>query len=254
MACKKIMAHTRLVLRMQFPAPVRITWQNLRLLFLSSNNVINDSITTSVAGFLGYGTLPFTYYPSTYSVIPSNLTYSFAANDTTRFSITYYYCNTTVLASDITTFTAAREAGSAIKLSWETVNEETGRTYHIEESGDGNYFTEMASTPSLPGYNSIGDYIYHYQLKTVDKGRLYFRLKETDQYGAVKYSEMRIVDMAEEGSNGLSVFPNPAHDFINVAFNQPAVKQWQVDIFAAHGGVNTTQFLCRRGQYGAYRI
>ncbi len=205
--------------------------------FLKNTAVINDSITASVTGFMGYGTVPFVYYPSTYSVIPSNLTYTFTAVDTTKFSVTYYYCNTGVLASDITAFTAAKETNTTVKLAWETLNEETGRTYEIEESADGNNFIYTASISSAPGQDAIGNYIYQYQMKGNDKGNLYFRLREIDKTSNVKYSEIRMVDMGEGDSKGLGIFPNPARSFINVVFNQSSLQNWQVDIFAANGAL-----------------
>jgi hypothetical protein len=211
--------------------------------FLNGDIVINDSITTAVAGFLGYGVVSFDYYPSTYSIIPSNLAYVFTANDTTRFSITYYYCDPTILPSHITSFTAAREDNSSVKLLWKTVNEETGKIYEVEESADGNNFQYIASVASVPGEDAIGNYIYHYSIKAGDKGKIYFRLKQIDQHGWITYSEIKSVDLGEEVSRaGLTIFPSPAHNFINVDFNQPSAKDWQVDIFAAHGGLIQRDF------------
>ena len=53
--------------------------------FVSGTNVINDSITSSVVGFLGTGNIAFSYFPSTYSTIPADLSYSFSAVDTPGF-------------------------------------------------------------------------------------------------------------------------------------------------------------------------
>ena len=199
--------------------------------FLNGNTVINDSIISSITGFMGYGNLAFSYYPSTYSVIPSNLVYSFTANDTARFSVTYYYCNTAILSPHIVDFTATKQANS-IQLMWETANEEPGLLYEIQESNDGKNFEQITTMPSSPGANNSAGYNYDYPTTGKEKGFLYFRVKQTGSDGTVLYSEIRTVDLNENGQ--WAVFPNPARSFINLGFSHAAAK-WQLDIFTASG-------------------
>ena len=204
--------------------------------FLSNVVVINDSITTSTANFLGAGTVNFGYYPSTYSSIPQNLTYNFQANDTIHFSVTYYYCSNTALPSGIIDFFAIKQNDATIKLSWTTENELSGRNYEVEESADGIHFETAGTVVSNPGDAGAADYNYFYLFKNADKGKLFFRLKEINKDGTIFYSDTRVVDLAGKINDGMIIFPNPATDYVNVFFKDPA-PEWQVEIFAAYGAL-----------------
>jgi hypothetical protein len=207
--------------------------------FLSNTIIINDSITSSVANFLGTGVVAFGYYPSTYSTIPQNLTYTFNASDTIHFIVTYYYCNTSTLPTGITDFFATKQNDATVKLSWITQNEEAGRNYDIEKSADGKNFDSISSITS-DAAASTANYQYVYLIKNADNGKLFFRLKETGKDGIVSYSEIRSVDLNETGGI-LKIFPNPATDHINIQLTKTA--NWQIDIFAAHGGLVQSNFI-----------
>jgi len=209
--------------------------------FLNHAVVINDSITSSTANFLGTGTVQFDYFPSTYSTIPQNLTYNFSATDTIQFSVTYYYCNTSILPTGIINFSAAKENDKEIKLSWTTENELPGRNYEIEESKDGINFESFADFSSKKNNGKDADYFYFYQIKNNDKGKLFFRLKEMNADGTIGYSETRIVNLDIEINNSLFLFPNPATINLNLHFATPG--NWQVDIFSADGALQQRNFL-----------
>jgi type IX secretion system substrate protein len=201
--------------------------------------VINDSITDAVAGFLGTNPVTFNYKPFTYAAVTlgSNFFLNSSASDTMYFSMTYYYCDAGLLPESITDFTAAKENSISIKLLWQTVNEETGKTYEIQKSADENSFTDIYSLQSEPDKNKRGNYSYIYTIENNDKNKLYFRLKEIDSHGIIKYSEIRMVDIGDGNGKEMYVFPNPSSSYINIFFNQPIASNWQVQIFAAHGGL-----------------
>ena len=202
--------------------------------FLSNYTVINDSIVTGVSPSLGDGTMSFDYYPTTYSIVPSGLTYTFNANDTMHFSVTYYYCSATVLAMGITDFTAILEGNTIVQLAWTVSDEISGGTYEIEKSTDGVHFTDIASLPTAPG---AGDSHYSYPYAVgKQSGALYFRLKVLGPKENISYSEIRKVDLGNGASGGLYLYPNPSGEFLNVIFNQPG-GNWQVDIMAVSGAL-----------------
>lgn len=202
--------------------------------FMSNNTVVNDSITAGVAPFLGTGIMSYDYYPTTYSIVPSGLTYTFTANDTIHFSVKYYYCSATVLATGITDFTATLSGNTVVQLAWTTSDEIKGGTYMIEKSADGLHFTDIASLPTAPG---AGDshYGYPYGVGT-QSGMIYFRLKILGSDGSIKYSGVRSVDLGNGTSGGLYLYPNPSSEFINVVFNQSG-GNWQVDILGVNGNL-----------------
>ncbi len=202
-----------------------------------SHYLNTDSVTSNLSNFMGAGTVSFDYEPTTYTTLlgSANYYYSASAADTVHFSITYLYCNAGVLLLNMGNFQALKENNTTIQLSWTTENELAGRNYEIQKSADGNNFAPVVSIPSVPDSDGKGSYLHNYTIGTDDKARIYFRVKETDGQGLVKYSEIRSVDLDDNDAAGMRIFPNPATSFVNVAFNQPSVKNWQVDIFSANG-------------------
>jgi hypothetical protein len=202
---------------------------------LNNYNDISDSIVSSVASFLGTGNVELDYYSTTYYNISGNYNFNSTANDVINFSITYYYCNVVLLASDITDFSATKENDESIKLMWITQNEVADRVYEIEKSADGKNFTYITSVHANTDSNNVGHYLRYFNPTSSDKDKIYFRLKEIDKNGDTKYSEIRSVDL-DANTQPVYLYPNPSNGFVNVVFNQPN-KNWQVDIFAAQGAL-----------------
>lgn len=200
------------------------------------DNAMN--ITSNVVDFMGTGNIGFDYSPRTYANHSggSGYQYSGVASDTIHFSITYFYCNSIVLADDIINFSASKENNEKAKLLWTTVDEQPGRVYEVEKSADGKNFYTAGYVSSING-NNDAHYVYHYQIMANEKTNLWFRLKIKDLSGAVKYSTIRMVDMSNDLQGGIYLYPNPSNQFINLVFNQPEQKNWQVDILAANGGL-----------------
>jgi hypothetical protein len=214
---------------------------------LLSDHVINDSITSAVAGFLGTGYVSFNYDPFTDATIIAGSNYSLntAVSDTMRIMLTYYYCMSNILSSDITSFSVTKEAGALAKIDWVTENEIKGRVYEIEESNDVKNFNDIDSTASVVNSNGAGNYDYNYLITAGTTGKLYFRLKEINADGYVKYSEIRSIDL--DHGNEINLYPNPADNFINIVFNHPAPNGWQVDIFAADGSLVQRNYFLSTG-------
>ncbi len=202
--------------------------------FLGNYTAINDSITSSVSPFLGTGIQSFDYFPTTYSIVPSGLTYTFTASDTLHFSLTYYYCNTSILNAGITDFTAARTGLQTIGLAWTVSIEQPGRVYEIEKSDDGSRFTRIGDQPASAA-DSNAAYRYAYMIGDQDAGKLYFRLRIVNPGGSVTYSAVRVVDLGLNAGAGTYLYPNPAADFINIDFNRSVPGDWQVDILSISG-------------------
>ena len=211
---------------------------------LMSAYSINDSITTSVAGFLGTGYLSFAYSPRTYISITSGSNYGISTtiSDTMRLTFTYYYCMENLLALDIVNFAVNKSEENFAKINWDTQNETAGKTYDIEESTDRKTFHAIGSTPSIINNdNSNSSYVYNYAIPSDISGKLYFRLKEISANGNISYSEIKSIEI--DNKNEAYVYPNPANNFINVATGQLATANWQADIFAANGQLVQKNFL-----------
>jgi hypothetical protein len=100
--------------------------------------------------------------------------------------------------------------------------------------------------PTAPCNNTRANNQYHYPIADGDKGKIYFRLKIIDEAGEINYSEVRELPLDEDPA-GFYLYPNPSDRFINVVFNKSSSAGWQVDIFAAHGGLIQRNFFFNAG-------
>jgi hypothetical protein len=207
--------------------------------FFNNTSVVTDSVTTAqpvLNSFVGTGSLNFSYKNTNFlnsvptpGVTPSGIT----ETDNITFSVTYYFCNPTILSINVLTFTATKENDQTVSLNWVTGNEQAGRRYDIEVSADGSHFTVAGSTPSDP-VNREATYQYSYPIPAGATGHLYFRLLQVETDGKASYSPVRVIDLSGGGPQRFSIYPNPPTDFIQLSF--PVTSgDWQVDILAADG-------------------
>ncbi|GGB14326.1 T9SS type A sorting domain-containing protein [Puia dinghuensis] len=214
---------------------------------IHNNSIIVDSVYTGDGSFLpsnysGSGKISFTYTASSdLLLVPSTSTVDTSASsfaDQMHFSVTYYYCNPGVLATDLLSFTAVKQDNGTVLLGWSTANEHAGRRYDIEVSTDGTSFSGYTAVASDP-VNTSESYSYAYPIEPAARGKLYFRLRIIDQLGPDHYSIVRIIDLdkASPAGNRFYIYPNPPTDHIelNIPGNNP--QPWQVDILAADGSL-----------------
>ena len=206
----------------------------------------SDSITTNTAAFLGSGTVAFNYTPITYTNLTGSNVYYYSAtaSDTIDFSITYFYCNATVLPLTIANFQAVKQNMGQVVLSWLSLNDPGGSDYEIQESSDGENFDSAGLVISRPGDANQGDYSYDYTLQTGDPNRLYFRLKITESGGNVSYSEIREVDLTNRNP-APGLYPNPSNTYIDLVFDPTLSGNWQVDIYSTAGSLLQTNLFSR---------
>jgi hypothetical protein len=202
---------------------------------LLNYNALDDSITNSVAPFLGGSNISFNYLPITYTNLTGSNTYYYSAtaNDTVHFSVTYYYCGVGVLASELLSFNAEKQNEGLVKLSWTVANQQTGTQYQLQVGTDSMTLSPAASLESVVNQNS---YSYNYSVPSNASNRIYFRLKIVEPTGVVKYSAIKMVGFANT-SNNPYVYPNPAASFINLVFNDLAHPEWDTWIYTAGGAL-----------------
>lgn len=194
----------------------------------------NDSVTSDIVNFLGNNSVAFNYTPITYTSLTGSDIYYYSANanDTIRFSITYYYCNNSILANDLISFSATKTKSEIIKLSWTMANARSDRNYEIQEGADGIVFSDIASIADDDNLN----YEYDYTLSALEKEDIYFRLKITNSSGQVKYSEIRMIDLNDpNASTPAFLYPNPSGDYINIVINDPGLNNWDASIYSSSG-------------------
>ena len=215
-----------------------------------SNYANTDSITGSVAPFLGTGTVSFTYSPITYTNIhaSNNASYGYhaTASETTHFTLSYLYSNDGVLTTELSSFTASLQEPSSVQLSWSTAAEQKDRVYEIQRSGDGHSFTTIgyktaetapgAGTVSYSFMDRLGEAAAGAGTGSSNDGKWYYRLRLV-RGGIISYSTVQSVTMPSGAGDRLVVFPNPTVDHINllVPGDPNAPGDWLVNIRAVDG-------------------
>lgn len=133
----------------------------------------------------------------------------FVTNETN----TYIGANT--LPISLLNFSARLEDGKRIKTEWATYNEGNTSHYYVQRSFNGkDFFTIGKINAKGGGLNQVRSYTFtdNQVLKAVK--RYYFRLEIIDKEGAKTISPVQVVVMSD--TNLISIFPNPAKDFIVV--------------------------------------
>jgi len=97
------------------------------------------------------------------------------------------------------------------QLVWETTSETNSDAFIIEKSTDGNSFSTIENIAATN--NSAGNR-YTYTDKNAVNGKNYYRLKMLDKDGHFEYSKTIVVKISSETADGISVYPNPAKDYI----------------------------------------
>ncbi|MBE7170724.1 MAG: T9SS type A sorting domain-containing protein [Williamsia sp.] len=196
---------------------------------------INYNITDEVAGFLGIGTVDFTYNSITdsYPSGSSHYLYSTNATDSISFKLTYYYCAVSFLPADIRDFTASRQSTGTIHLSWYTPNDVTGEVYEIQKSLDGRNFVSFQSV--ISEHSGGTSYQVDYQPQEADGNKLFFRVKQTEQGGGVKYTAVKTVVLPGKPALSMKVYPTVAADWISVYFANGGKGDWSIRIVSMTG-------------------
>ncbi|HTQ28553.1 MAG TPA: T9SS type A sorting domain-containing protein [Puia sp.] len=102
--------------------------------------------------------------------------------------------------------------GKIVDLTWTSAIEINSDHYAIQRSADGNSWNTIG-TVQAKGFSSIA---VNYAFTDVSplNGINYYRLQMVDQNGKFGFSPIKVVRTLPV--QGLSVFPNPARDYVNV--------------------------------------
>ncbi len=154
-----------------------------------------------------------------------------------------------VVPVKFTAFSATKKDNDAL-LTWTVENEiATTDRYEIERSIDGNTFDKIATlarninnTNTSKTYNTVDPNLSI----TKKSGLIYYRIKQLDLDGRVVYSDIKSVRMGDNG--GISVFPNPAHDFTNLSIDATNAGLVVIDLMSADGKqISTNSMQVQKG-------
>lgn len=125
-------------------------------------------------------------------------------------------------------FSAYRVA-ACNKLQWTTADELNTKEFLIEKSSDGISFNSIGLKPA----EGSGNNQYQYNDCSVASGKMFYRLKMIDNDGRFSYSSIVTID--NKANLSLSIYPNPAQDFVLISSSDVSLFNTVVKITDAGG-------------------
>jgi hypothetical protein len=176
------------------------------------------------------------------------LTYNFTVPGTYYVVLTTYKSNVTgsyslsstaggVLPVRLLSFTAEKAGSGKNLLKWSTAGESDIDSYQVQHSNDGSHFTDIAGA-AIEGSNvSTTSYYSFTDVAPFDKLN-YYRLKINDRVATVKYSPNAVVNNSQSRTSGsISIFPNPAVNYLNIQTVAGQKGKAAVSIISAAGQI-----------------
>lgn len=114
------------------------------------------------------------------------------------------------------TLTSFRVTGATCSalLSWTTTDEQNVSHFEVERKGVKGDFEAIGT---LPARNTTGQQRYTYTDKNQQEGLFQYRLKVLDAHGGYHYSNTEARQISC-GNTKVSLYPNPANDYIRLSF------------------------------------
>jgi len=111
----------------------------------------------------------------------------------------------------LTHFTAKKEKNTSA-LTWSTADEVNSERFEVQRSFDNKVWHQLGEVAATG--NSTLPQDYHFTDDSPANGSNYYRLKMIDRDGSFEISKQQ--SLVFEGLEGVSVFPNPTADLVNL--------------------------------------
>jgi len=139
-------------------------------------------------------------------------------------------------------FNGEKQNTNDVLLKWKTANEKNNNHFVIERAIDNNVFAEIGlvkangNSSSTSAYNFTDKNIFTSDIRTV-----LYRIKQIDADGKFDYSQtISISNNLKTESANVSVYPNPANDFINIKLSTRTIGNVTIEINDITGKVITS--------------
>jgi hypothetical protein len=111
----------------------------------------------------------------------------------------------------------------SVENTWSTANEINVSHFNIQRSTNAKDFTTIGK---VKAQNNLTNE-YSFTDETPNEGLNYYKIESVDFDGRKQYSETRILNFKPQTLNGISIFPNPAKDFVTIE-SKDIIKQIKV--------------------------
>jgi hypothetical protein len=132
-------------------------------------------------------------------------------------------------------FSGYREANYNV-LKWTTANEYNNRGFYVERSLDGIHYASIGFVNSLaPNGTSTASLHYTYIDNFLQGDKQFYRLRQVDFDGKSKHSNVVIIKGIRPTILTMNLFPNPAHQVVNVQLETPVREEVTLMMIDATG-------------------
>lgn len=134
-------------------------------------------------------------------------------------------------------FTVSLTAKNTVDITWSTQQEINSASFVIERSTDGAQWQAIGSVAAKGNSSVVSAYAYTDQspLSSVN----YYRLRMVDLDGSYTYSAVKLARSSVV--KGISFFPNPATNYVNVSLSEAAASNTSIQLLTLSGQVLVDQ-------------
>lgn len=137
-----------------------------------------------------------------------------------------------VVPVKITSFTAEPSGDDAV-LEWVTEREINNNRFEILRSTNGTDYTQVGTVNGNGTSNMVNRYRFMDQGALLQSPVCFYRLKQIDDDGRFEYSTVVVVK--SRSTAAVSVFPNPAADYLNIRINEAVRDGITYRLYHANG-------------------
>ncbi|HTE09258.1 MAG TPA: choice-of-anchor E domain-containing protein [Flavitalea sp.] len=204
------------------------------------NKLLYQLNTTNTVNYLGAGTVDFLYKSAVtpYALGSDYYLLGVSSKNVLDFQLTYSYCSTIILKSNIRNFQVRKISGDDVSLSWIALNESKINNYEIQVSEDATSFQNVGSTSTGSASGTETKYEYQYHPDKPAGRKSYFRIKHGSGTAA-RYSEIKAL-YPDGSATDLRIYPNPVVRTINMELNEPVSGNLTVELISLTGQVLQT--------------
>lgn len=144
---------------------------------------------------------------------------------------------------------------AGLNVEWKTQNESNTDYFEVYRMYHGNQSAWMKVGKVEAAGVSHDEITYNFLDNSYAKAeKIYYRIKQVDQNGSFTYTDIKSIELKENGLVKLSGFPNPIQSSYHLAFNSPSDASIQIEVIDLLGKVAFKQKASAVKGYNQYDL
>lgn len=140
-------------------------------------------------------------------------------------------------------------------LNWSTATEKDNDHFDIERSTNGIDYIKVGEVISQGNSISKLDYGFIDKSASSVASKLYYRIKQVDYNGTTTESDIRSIMFSKVTKTSISIYPNPASEFLSIAYNNLEVSERStVKVFDLTGKLVSQLYIQTTQQTGVFEL